>query len=74
MNDSKPIESKQRWIEVVRWLAVLPTVYLASWVFGGVFAFLPSLVGIELRGPGYPEFLVDLAHLRSSLQGRLSFP
>jgi hypothetical protein len=66
MNDSKPIESKRRRIEVLRWVAVLPTACFASWVFGGAMGFLLSLLRVELRGPGYPEFLFPLQQLLPS--------
>lgn len=60
MDDSPPVETQRRWIEVVRWLCVLPAAYFASWLFGSAVVFLFSLVGAELRGSGYPAFLFPL--------------
>ena len=58
MADSQP--KPHRWTEVLRWLAVLPAAMIAWWISGGVLSFLPSLVGLDLRGTVYPTFLFPL--------------
>ena len=61
MDDSQPSQRyERRWINVLRWLCVLPAAYFASWLFGGVVVFLLSSLGIELRGSGYPAFVFPL--------------
>ena len=70
MNHPNRTDTKRRWVGVLRWVAVLPTAYFASWVLGGVVGLLLSLIGTELRGPGYPEFLFPLQQL---LPGGIAF-
>lgn len=61
MDDSQPLQRhKRRWINVLRWLCVLPAAYFASWLFGGAVVFLLSSLGIEVRGSGYPAFVFPL--------------
>ena len=66
MNDSKPTETKRRWIGVLRWFGMLPAAFFASWFFGGVLSFPLSLVGTDLRGSGYSDFLFPLQQLLPS--------
>ena len=78
MNESKP-ESERRWIELLRWIGVVPAAMFAGWLFAGSAVFLISLVGIDLRGPGYPAFLVPLLQLlpsgvASTVVGALTAP
>lgn len=70
MHDPAPSGWTSGWLQVLRWLAVLPAAAFASWLFRGVGHFLLSLLGIDLRGPGYPEFLFPLQQL---LPGGLAF-
>lgn len=59
-------EKSRRWSELLRWLVVLPAAIIGWWLSGGALAVLPSLVGIDLRGSGYPKFLFPLLFYLSS--------
>ncbi len=66
MSESQPNTRGSRGIEILRWIAIVPAAVIAGWLFAGVFGFLLSRIGIDLRGSAYPAFLFPLLQLLPS--------
>ncbi len=44
----------------------MPAAMVSSWLFAGVFDFLLSRIGVDLRGPAYPAFVFPFVQLLPS--------